>query len=76
MIVEPDAEPGLDMLTDDFESLLLSHLYVARAELRQQQALSPTIDHPAIREAIITLLSNGLRTFCWLEKQGPARAEP
>lgn len=63
------------MLTNDFECSVLNQLHIAREELRKQQALSPVIDHPAIREAIIRLLSNGLRTFCWLEKQGRARAE-
>jgi hypothetical protein len=54
---------------NDLEYLLWSRLHMAREELRQQQAISPTIDHPAVREAVIRLASNGLRTFCWLEKQ-------
>jgi len=61
------------MHTDDFESLLNSHLHVSRDELRQQQALLPEMDHP-IRGAMIRLLSNGLRTFCWIEKQRRGRS--
>jgi hypothetical protein len=57
------------MLKNDFDFSMLKQLHIARDELRQQQALSPLIQHPAIREAIIRLLSNGLRTFCWLEKR-------
>jgi hypothetical protein len=59
----------MNLLMNNFEYSLLNRVHIAREELRQQQALSPTIDHPAIREAIIRLASNGLRTFCWLEKQ-------
>jgi hypothetical protein len=62
------------MYTDDFEYLLNSQLRVAREELREQQSLSPKIDHPVIREAVIRLLSNGLRMFCWLEKQARQRS--
>jgi len=59
------------MNTNDFDSLSDFHerLRSAKEELRQQQMLTPEIDCPMIRESIIKLLSSGLRTFCWLEKE-------
>jgi hypothetical protein len=44
-------------------------LSLAKEQLRQQQMLVPEIESPMIRESIIKLLSSGLRTFCWLEKE-------
>lgn len=44
-------------------------LSLAKDQLRQQQMLVPEIESPMIRESIIKLLSSGLRTFCWLEKE-------
>jgi len=37
--------------------------------LRRQRSLFSDIDCPQTREALLMLLSNGLRVFCWLEDQ-------
>jgi len=37
--------------------------------LREQQALMPYIDCPRCHQALLMLLSNGLRVYCWLETQ-------
>lgn len=37
--------------------------------LREQQSLVPDIDCPRSHAALLMLLSNGLRVFCWLEGQ-------
>ena len=37
--------------------------------LRAQQSLIPEIDCPRSRQALLMLLSNGLRVYCWLEDQ-------
>jgi hypothetical protein len=37
--------------------------------LRAQQSLIPKIDCPRSRQALLMLLSNGLRVYCWLEDQ-------
>jgi hypothetical protein len=59
------------MNTIDLGSLSDFHerLRFAKEELRQQQMLAPEIDYPMIRESVLKLLSSGLRTFCWLEKE-------
>jgi hypothetical protein len=41
----------------------------AVVHLREQQRLAPGIDCPQSRPALLMLLSNGLRVFCWLEDQ-------
>jgi hypothetical protein len=38
-------------------------------QLREQQNLVPDIDCPRSHAALLMLLSNGLRVFCWLENQ-------
>jgi len=35
-------------------------------QLRQQQHLAPHLDCPQAREALLMLLTNGLRAYCWL----------
>jgi hypothetical protein len=37
--------------------------------LRVQQTLVPDIDCPRIHQALLMLLSNGLRVYFWLEHQ-------
>jgi hypothetical protein len=37
--------------------------------LRAQQSLVSDIDCPRCRQALLMLLSNGLRVYCWLEQQ-------
>jgi hypothetical protein len=37
--------------------------------LREQQALMPDIDCPRRHQALLMLLSNGLRVYCWLKAQ-------
>jgi hypothetical protein len=37
--------------------------------LREQQALMPDIDCPRCHQALLMLLSNGLRMYCWLGAQ-------
>jgi hypothetical protein len=41
----------------------------ATSHLREQQSLVPDIDCPRNRATLLSLLSNGLRMFCWLENQ-------
>jgi hypothetical protein len=57
--------PDISSLTDAHE-----RLQAARDELQQQRELAPELGCPMIQDSVIKLLSNGLRTFCWLEKQG------
>jgi hypothetical protein len=44
-------------------------LQEATNHLREQQRLVADIDCPRNHEALLMLLSNGLRVFCWLEDQ-------
>jgi hypothetical protein len=39
----------------------------ARSHLRAQHAIVPTINSSGLNHALIKLLSNTLRVFCWLE---------
>ena len=44
-------------------------LHDAINQLREQQRLVLDIDCPRSRQALLMLLSNGLRVYCWLEDQ-------
>ena len=65
----------MDTIDLHFRPEIHELLKSAKEELHQQQLLVPDIDCPMIRDSIIKLLSSGLRTFCWLEKEvrGAAR---
>lgn len=43
--------------------------YKAKKQLHEQQAIISGNDHLPEHEAVTRLLSNGLRTFAWLEDQ-------
>ena len=44
-------------------------LQEATDHLREQQSLVPDIDYPRSHQALLMLLSNGLRVYCWLQDQ-------
>ena len=47
----------------------------AVCHLREQRRLFTDIDCPQTRRALLMLLSNGLRIFCWLEDQRDGHLE-
>lgn len=52
-----------------------SGIQEAVLQLREQQALIYEIDHPSNHQALVCLLSNGLRMYCWLEDRQRGLAE-